>query len=139
MKNPKYILYLSILVVAAVFFGYREYSKYKFNKELQEYRELSKELDPSYSTTKRINHLGDDEIKFAAHQFVLPQLKAPSTAKFPSLNTAKISKNDDGSFLVSSYVDSQNEFGAIVRTNWVVRLKKLPNGKIQMLDIFHLD
>jgi hypothetical protein len=139
MKNPKHILYLVILIVGAVYFGRLKYSKYKFNKELQEYRELSKELDPSYSTTKRINNLSDDEIKYAAHQYVLPQLKAPSTAKFPSLNSAKISKNDDGTYIVSSYVDSQNEFGAMVRTNWAVKLKNLPDGNVQMLDIIHWD
>lgn len=139
MKNPKHILYLAILIVGAVYFGRLKYSKYKFNKEIQEYRELSKELDPSYSTTKRIKHLSEDEIKYAAHQYVLLQLKAPATAKFPSLYTAKLQKVENRTFLVTSYVDSQNEFGAMVRTNWVIKLKQLSNGKIELLDIVHLD
>lgn len=139
MKNPKHILYLAILIVGAVYFGRLEYSKYKFKKELREYRELSRKLDPSYSPSKRITTFSDDEIKYAAHQYVLLQLKAPATAKFPSLYTAKLQKVENRTFIVTSYVDSQNEFGAMVRTNWVIKLKQQSNGKIELLDIVHLD
>lgn len=139
MKNPKHILYLAILIVGAVYFGRLEYSKYKFKKDLREYRKMSKELDPSYNTVKRIKHLTDDEIVYAAHQYILPQLKAPSTAKFPSLNIGDVERVEKRTFVVKSYVDSENEFGATIRSSWVVKLKQLPNGKIQMLDIFHMD
>lgn len=44
-------------------------------------------------------------------------LKAPSTAKFPWLMSTAVYK-DGSNFVVDSYVDAQNSFGAIIRTNF---------------------
>lgn len=57
-----------------------------------------------------------------AQQFVLQGLKAPSTAKFPSLpyNT---STDGNGLYKVDSYVDSQNGFGAMLRSDWTVLMR----------------
>ncbi len=56
-----------------------------------------------------------------AQGFVLQALKSPSTAKFPALPNEAISLGD-GAYRVSSYVDSQNSFGAMIRTGWTVKM-----------------
>ncbi len=45
-------------------------------------------------------------------------LKSPSTASFPSYNDEYVTKNDDGTYSVSAYVDAENSFGAKIRSNW---------------------
>jgi hypothetical protein len=62
-----------------------------------------------------------------SHEVVRNQLRSPSTADFPSCIYADKRKMSDGSFVVSSYVDSQNGFGAMLRTRYTIRL--LPTGK----------
>lgn len=57
----------------------------------------------------------------AAKYFVKESLKAPTTAKFPSLGDpgTGIAPNGAG-WRVEGYVDSQNSFGAMIRTKWMV-------------------
>lgn len=45
------------------------------------------------------------------------QLKSPSTADFPWFDRT-IHKNKDERYIIKSYVDSQNSYGATIRTNW---------------------
>ncbi len=47
-------------------------------------------------------------------------LKAPSTAKYGVSDDYKIKKVSDQEYIVSSYVDSQNSFGAMIRSNFEV-------------------
>ena len=56
-----------------------------------------------------------------AQRFVKAALKAPSTAQFPLTgNTQEVQTNR---FLSQGYVDSQNSFGAMLRTSFVVTLR----------------
>lgn len=57
-----------------------------------------------------------------AKSFVKQSLKSPSTAEFPWLDIKSVDLGS-GRFKVSSYVDSQNGFGAQIRSNWIVVLK----------------
>ena len=57
-----------------------------------------------------------------AQQFVLQGLKAPSTAKFPTL-PYDTSTDGNGLYRVVSYVDSQNSFGAMMRSDWSVTMR----------------
>lgn len=62
----------------------------------------------------------------AAERRILSSLKAPSTAKFPSKFDWNI--NDGNSyFSVYSYVDAQNSFGAMMRTNFACIVYKSDN------------
>ncbi len=45
------------------------------------------------------------------------QLKSPSSAEFP-FGEGTVTKVDNDTFIVTSYVDSQNSFGAMIRTNY---------------------
>ena len=60
-------------------------------------------------------------------------LKSPSTAKFPSWFKIKHHRGEgEYEHLVIAWVDSQNSFGAMVRSDWLVRLEYSPpdNWKI---------
>lgn len=66
-----------------------------------------------------------------AEIYVKKSLKAPSTAKFPNRLDYKYAQGKDKKgkkikdvWEVSSYVDAQNSFGAMLRQNWYVKLKK---------------
>jgi Bacterial SH3 domain len=48
---------------------------------------------------------------------VKDSLKAPRTAKFPWFN-AEYGLTKDGTFVVRDYVDAENSFGAMIRTNY---------------------
>lgn len=56
-----------------------------------------------------------------AQGFVLQALKSPSTAKFPMFAYEAVNLGD-GAYSVRSYVDSQNSFGATIRSNWQVKM-----------------
>ncbi len=57
-----------------------------------------------------------------AQQFVLQGLKAPSTAKFPAL-PYDTSTDGKGLYKVDSFVDSENSFGAMIRSDWTVLMR----------------
>lgn len=76
----------------------------------------------SSQTPKKINtnDIGDKiDLHVEAQQFVLQGLKAPATAKFPALPYEAIDLGNDR-YKITSFVDSQNSFGAMLRSNWSV-------------------
>jgi hypothetical protein len=69
-----------------------------------------------------------------ATNFVEEKLKSPGTAKWGwqtgrGDDGEKVRHHGDGVYTVSGWVDSQNAFGATVRTNWTVGLKDHGSGK----------
>lgn len=58
-----------------------------------------------------------------AKDYVLASLKAPSTAEFDYTHKFMISEVEKGLYEVASYVDSQNSFGAKIRSNWYVKIR----------------
>ncbi len=83
---------------------------------------------------------GDDEPKpehdaagasVMAEQFVKDQLKAPSTAKFQPFLQQQIEDLGDGRYTIRAWVDSQNGFGAMIRTNYICTVKYIGNDKWQ--------
>jgi hypothetical protein len=80
-------------------------------------------LDPSLPRT-------DPESRIActmSEHFVKQNLKSPSTAKFPSLwdeinGEGCTALFDNGVWTLSSWVDSQNSFGAMLRSHYVAQL-----------------
>lgn len=63
---------------------------------------------------------------------IKPYLKAPSTAKFPSIvwNRSDISIRNlgDQKYRVRAYVDAQNAFGAMIRNNYSVTVQFFDDG-----------
>jgi hypothetical protein len=60
-----------------------------------------------------------------SQEFVKDQLKAPSTAKFPWMSNSQVSVKylGDCVYEISAYVDSQNSFGAMLRSRYYAKLQ----------------
>lgn len=73
--------------------------------------------------------------------FVKRQLKAPSTAAFPSTREADpfahttYQGEGTGTYVVRSWVDSQNGFGAQVRSEYVCKVKKAAGTNWTLIDL----
>jgi hypothetical protein len=60
--------------------------------------------------------------------FVKERLKAPRTAKFPWGSRENAQHLGEGKYRVRSYVDAQNGFGALIRSNWDCTIQHVPEG-----------
>ena len=76
------------------------------------------------------------ELYAQAQGFVRQGLKAPSTAKFP-LEPVSVGTDGNGLYQVESYVDSQNGFGAMIRSHWMLNMR--PVGDEWMLETMQID
>ncbi len=74
--------------------------------------------------------LDDIDAYIQGQYYVKQGLKSPATAKFPP-NVFFVHRFDDNRYEVISYVDSQNSFGAMLRSNWNV-VFKYQNGKVYL-------
>lgn len=75
-----------------------------------------------------------------SQEAVLSQLKAPRTAKFPSCAWKAYEYEtratpDRDMFWVSSHVDAQNDFGALVRSRFVVKFKRTDADTLKVVQI----
>ncbi len=66
--------------------------------------------------------------------FTTDALKAPATAKFPEFNSRMLTEVDDGSYIVKSYVDAQNGFGALIRSDVVCQVRPAASSWV-LLDL----
>ncbi len=74
----------------------------------------------------------------ASQEFVKKLLKSPATADFPSITDNEVTINYQGDcrLKVFAYVDSQNSFGALIRSGYYAELKKIRSDKSwQLIDI----
>lgn len=61
---------------------------------------------------------------FMSQKFVRQNLKAPSSAEFPLWSEANCKATRSGdTWKVRSYVDSQNSFGAMIRSDYGVEMR----------------
>ncbi len=77
----------------------------------------------------------DIDAVLVCQKWVKENLKAPSTAEFPQINKAKITKLADTTWRVVSYVDAQNSFGAMIRTYYDCETTYLGKDKWQLLKL----
>jgi len=114
-----------------------------FAGNIKAYKELSR-LDPenqsykdkiaSYeakqkdakATAARCGSGNYHDAYFYGKEYVKRNLKAPSSAKFGSYGNSSVQHYKGCKFVVNGYVDSQNSFGAMLRSNYSVTLT--PNG-----------
>lgn len=66
---------------------------------------------------------------------VKKRLKAPSTAKFPRYERGIVYANVGMRYTVNSYVDSQNGFGAMLRTNYTCELEQVGLETWKFIDL----
>lgn len=82
------------------------------------------------------NERDDIDAFVMSQSFVEQRLIAPATAKFPYIGDAyEVTKLDSVTWLVDSYVDSQNGFGAFIRTRYVAKLMYMGNGQWKLMNI----
>jgi len=62
------------------------------------------------------------DIQFQSQEALKKVLKSPSTAKFPNILEWSIEKVN-GEIIVNSYVDSENGFGAMIRSEFQLKVK----------------
>lgn len=75
-----------------------------------------------------------DEAALYAQFVELQVLKAPATAVFPPLDEMVV-QGSGGRYAVSGFVDSQNSYGATIRSNYSYNVEKV-NGKWKCTDTF---
>ena len=61
------------------------------------------------------------------HGFVMNGLKSPSTADFPWDDVSKMQERSAFTYELSSYVDSQNGFGTMIRTYYTAIVRRTGN------------
>lgn len=74
-----------------------------------------------------------------AQMLIEQSLKSPSTAKFPSCRSTNIQRLPNDTFIVSAYVDSQNGFGAMLRTDWTIKYSYIENGSKTLTEYLIID
>ena len=93
-------------------------------------------IDNSSSKDSTTN-INTSRASIEAQEYVKKALRSPSTAKFPGIweidNGGVVAyEKETNRYEVVSYVDSQNSFGATIRSNWTVIVKNLGNNKWQL-------
>ncbi len=91
----------------------------------EEERKRQAELAKQKAEAERLvelNSVSDSEAYVMAQGFVKAMLKSPKTADFPFLDYSHRNLGD-GKWIIQSYVDSQNGFGAMIRTQYQVEMQ----------------
>lgn len=80
------------------------------------------------------------EAYIVSKKFVLQRLKAPRSAVFPDYTDSGVgvSRYQDGKYVVTGYVDSQNSFGAMLRTGYVCTINYVGNGNYELSEFVFL-
>lgn len=74
--------------------------------------------------TQVLDPNSDNAVMVDAQIAIKENLKSPSTAKFTSkLDEVTIKDLGNNTYVVSSWVDSQNSFGATIRSDWSVTIE----------------
>ena len=76
------------------------------------------------------------DAELEAQYYIQSLLKSPGTTDF---RIAKTYDYGDGEFSVESYVESENGFGGIVRTNYSCTVKFTPDGKKRTISNVKID
>jgi hypothetical protein len=70
-----------------------------------------------------------------SQKFMKDRLKAPATAQFQDVSEADVNYLGDGTYWVLSHVDSQNSFGAMLRTQFRCKVKDIGGDKWSLLEL----
>lgn len=83
-------------------------------------------LDPN--RIQAVNSAGRSDACFMSQKFVRQNLKAPTTAEFPDWTQENCQTTHAGdTWTVTSYVDSQNGFGAMIRSDYTANMTYHPD------------
>jgi len=109
------------LKAIAVTAGFVDYDSYTEAKALgihtgKAYKAHLNKVKAEYRQAAELNKDRGGQAYYYCKQYVEQNLSSPSTADFPFGDRAQQYKNQ--TYRASSYVDSQNGFGATIRSNW---------------------
>lgn len=76
-----------------------------------------------------------NDAKYACRDIVEATLKAPATATFPYYKDFVSRPNGPNEYVISGYVDSQNSFGAMIRTSFDCNVKKSEGEAWRLLSL----
>lgn len=79
-----------------------------------------------------------DRVIGSCKKLVLDQMKSPSTAQWIEIEAEKVQPFEDYSYRVKGAVDSENSFGALLRTNFGCSSTKV-DGKIPTITLDYVD
>lgn len=99
---------------------------------------------PVQRTAEEITNQKKYDFAALAKQEVEFRLKAPSTAKF---NTSPTITEENGTYSIKSWVDSENSYGAMIRSTWSAKahyiggdsLEETGLGANWIIDEFYFD
>jgi hypothetical protein len=93
-------------------------------------KDSPRQLTAEEITNNQLN-ADSDSAKIRAKEYMEASLKAPATALWPSYNEFATARAEDkkgkpikGLWNVTGYVDSQNSYGALLRTKFLVKVQK---------------
>lgn len=81
----------------------------------------------SSSTVNNARH-SDDDAFYCAKLIVEDYLKAPSTAKFCKQSDATVTHLGNGEYMVTGWVDAENSYGTMIRSDFVVTYTATEKG-----------
>lgn len=87
------------------------------------------QVEKTDQPTKKIYQPTKIDASIMAEEFVKQALKAPSTADFPWYNSDRVKSMGNNKYVVHSYVDAENSYGAKLRTWYICELRYIGNGK----------
>lgn len=102
-----------------------------------EYQPVSTPARPSSSVSSASSSTADSvntarhtnaEAFTVAQDIVEKNLKSPSTAEFCKVTDAEITHLGNGEYMVYGWVDAQNGYGAVLRTNFLVTYTAIKQG-----------
>ena len=79
---------------------------------------------PSCSSDKKaeVKEYSKQDAVVYSRIFVEKMLVSPGSADFPYVPDDEVQKLNDSTFYIESYVDSQNKFGALLRSNYKCKI-----------------
>ncbi len=92
-----------------------------------------KPLNITYKTKSEHDKLGAFTI---AQDFIESRLKCPRTAKWPWISYSKVTVHlGNGRYQISSYLDAQNGFGALVRTHFICTVEHIGGDRWRLVNL----
>ena len=113
------------IIVLLLFFLVWKCSCSKSDNEIQQQYQQQTEQDNEHSKIVALT---------AAQECVTERLKSPSSADFP-WGSECVTKISDNTYVINSYVDSQNSYGAMIRTNFTCQITLTGNESYTCDDI----
>ena len=99
----------------------------------------NRNINNSTNTKNQLEEISDTEACVISRNFIKPILKSPKTADFPMFDCVAV-ESEENVWVVNSYVDAQNSFGAMIRSYYMVKLQytggnSLDSRNWELLDV----